>query len=207
MWPTFFALTMTLLSTFLAPSPPQNQTSLCDVFREHPKWYDYTLASQQKWQTPIAIQMAFIQQESSFRSHVKPARTKLYGVIPWSRPSTAHGYAQALDPVWGEYIADRGQSIFARRTHIKHAADFVGWYNYRTHQALGIPFNDAERLYLAYHQGPTGYRRGSYLNQPDVQNYARRVRQRAARYHSQLSQCEYEFQCRRFYQIGPFCPH
>lgn len=38
----------------LAPSPPANQTNVCEIFREQPEWYDYARASQEKWGTPIA---------------------------------------------------------------------------------------------------------------------------------------------------------
>ena len=53
-----------------APNPPQDQSNICEIFREQPSWYDYAQESEEKWGTPIATQMAFIQQESSFRSHI-----------------------------------------------------------------------------------------------------------------------------------------
>lgn len=102
----------------LAPSPPQNQGNICEIFREHPDWYDYALNAQEKWGTPIATQMSFIQQESSFRSHVRPPRQgKRFFIFPGPRPSSALGYTQALDPVWGEY-RDQAGGTFARRTHM-----------------------------------------------------------------------------------------
>lgn len=188
----------------LAPSPPRDQSNLCQIFREQPRWYDYARSSAQSWGTPIATQMAFIQRESSFRSHVKPPRNRLLGFIPWRRPSSAYGYAQAQDPVWGEY-RDAAGSPLARRTHMKHATDFVGWYNHRVNRNVGISLNNPEHLYLAYHEGPTGYRRGTWRGKPQVQRAAREVADRATRYQSQLNSCEAEFRCRRFYQFGPFC--
>lgn len=188
----------------LAPSPPRDQTNLCEIFREQPRWYDYARASQDSWGTPIATQMAFIQRESSFRSHVKPPRKRLLGFLPWRRPSSAYGYAQAQDPVWGEY-RDQAGSVTARRTHMKHATDFVGWYNYRVHRHVGISLSNPEHLYLAYHEGPTGYRRGTWRSKPAVQRAARQTAERARRYQTQLNACEAEFRCRRFYQFGPFC--
>ncbi len=188
----------------LAPSPPSDQSNICEIFREQPRWYDHARDSEREWGTPIATQMAFIQQESSFRSHVRPERERLLGVIPWRRPSSAYGYAQAQDPVWGEYREEAG-SRMARRTHMKHATDFIGWYNARTQRMTGVSLHNAEHLYLAYHEGQGGYSRGSYRNKPQVQAAARQVAQRAARYESQLASCESEFRCRRFYQVGPFC--
>uniref|UniRef100_UPI00356A0F65 transglycosylase SLT domain-containing protein n=1 Tax=Halomonas sp. TaxID=1486246 RepID=UPI00356A0F65 len=134
----------------LAPAPPNDQRNVCEIFREQPSWYDHARSSQEKWGTPISTQMAFIQRESSFRSHVKPPRQRLLGFIPWTRPSSAYGYAQAQDPVWGEYEDEAG-SLLARRTHIKHATDFIGWYNARTHRMTGVSLHNPEHLYLAYH--------------------------------------------------------
>ena len=188
----------------LSPNPPSNQSNICEIFREQPQWYDYARASEKKWGTPIATQMAFVQRESSFRSHVRPPRPWIWGIIPWFRSSSAYGYAQAQDPVWGEYEEDAG-GWFARRTHMKHATDFIGWYNRRSHERLGIALSNPEHLYYAYHQGPTGYRRGTYRGKPALQRYARSVETRAYRYDNQLKRCESEFRCRHFYQIWPFC--
>lgn len=187
-----------------SPSPPQNQDNICEIFREQPAWYDYAHNSWQKWGTPISTQMAFVRQESSFRSHIRPQRKRLLGFIPWSRPSSARGYAQAQDPVWGEYQAAAGGPL-ARRSHMKHATDFIGWYNQRTHRQLGISLQNAEHLYLAYHEGQGGYRRGTYKSKPQVQRVARDISARSSRYQSQLASCEAEFRCRKFYQFWPFC--
>lgn len=186
------------------PAPPPDQKNLCEIFREEPRWYGYALDSEREWGTPIATQMAFIQQESSFRSHVRPPRDRLLGIIPWRRPSSAYGYAQAQDPVWGEY-RDQAGSFFARRTHMKHATDFIGWYNARTQRMTGVSLQNPEHLYYAYHEGQGGYNRGTWRNKPGVQRAARQVAERAARYQSQLESCEAEFRCRRFYQVGPLC--
>lgn len=187
-----------------APNPPQDQSNICEIFREQPSWYDYARDSQEKWGTPIATQMSFIQQESSFRSHVRPDRKRYLGFIPGPRPSSARGYAQAQDPVWGEY-RDQAGSTFARRTHMKHATDFIGWYNSRTRAQTGISLNNPEHLYYAYHEGAGGYQRGTYRNKSHVLRAGSQVAARANRYQTQLNSCEAEFQCRRFYQVGPFC--
>lgn len=195
----------TLQFSLLAPDPPLRQDNVCEIFREHPVWYDYAKASQEKWGTPIATQMAFVYYESSFRSHARPPRTRLWGFIPWTRPTTAYGYAQALDPAWGEYLEDTGDGLFVVRTHMEHALDFVGWYNYLTNRKLGVSFYSPQKLYLAYHEGRTGYARRSYDAKPEVVDLASRVQTRAFRYDHQLNTCEQEFQCWRWYQFWPFC--
>lgn len=188
----------------LAPAPPQDQGNICEIFREQPRWYDYGRESQKRWGTPIATQMAFIHRESSFRSHIRPPRKKFLWIFPGARPSSAYGYAQAQDPVWGEYEAEEG-TLFSRRTHMKYATDFIGWYNRRTHEMTGVSLHNPEHLYLAYHEGQGGYRRGSYRSKPGVVRAARQVSRLSTRYSSQLASCEAEFQCRYFYQVWPFC--
>ena len=195
----------TLRFSLLAPDPPVNPDDVCDIFREHTVWYDYARNSQERWGTPIATQMAFVYYESSFRSHARPPRTLLWGFIPWSRPTTAYGYAQALDPAWGEYLAATGDGFFTVRTDMEYALDFVGWYNQLTHRQLGIPFHNPRQLYLAYHEGRGGYARKTFARKPAVTALSSRVQLRAFRYDNQLKSCEQEFQCWRWYQFWPFC--
>ena len=195
----------TLRFSLLAPNPPVNPEDVCDIFREHTVWYDYARDSQERWGTPIATQMAFVYYESSFRSHAQPPRTQLWGFIPWSRPTTAYGYAQALDPAWGEYLVANGDGWFTVRTDMEYALDFVGWYNHLTNRQLDIPFYSPRQLYLAYHEGRAGYARNTFARKPDVTALASRVQNRAFRYDNQLKSCEQEFQCWHWYQFWPFC--
>jgi hypothetical protein len=191
--------------SLLEPNPPANSENICEIFREHPVWYDHARDSRERWGTPIATQLAFVYYESSFRSHARPPRTRLFGLIPWLRPTTAYGYAQALDPAWGEYLQANGDGFFVVRTNMKYALDFVGWYNHLTRQETDITLDRPGQLYLAYHEGRTGYKRQSYLAKPGVVKIAERVKNRAFRYDRQLKTCEQEFQCWRFYQFWPFC--
>ncbi len=159
---------------FSSPQPPSNQSNICSIFDENPEWYDYARDSQEKWGTSISTQIAFIKQESSFRHDVKPPRDKLLGVIPWFRSSSAYGYAQAQNAVWSEYEKERG-SLFSRRSHMKYATDFIGWYLNRAHKKLKIPKSDAYNLYLAYHEGITGYSRKSYKSKKALKSAAQKV--------------------------------
>ncbi|WP_235937531.1 lysozyme-like domain containing protein [Marinobacter caseinilyticus] len=202
----FLALMTWLVGGFviMAPTPPRDQDNICEIFREQPNWYDHAVNSQQLWGTPVATQMAFVHYESSFRSHIRPPRTRLFGFIPWRRPSTAYGYAQAQDPAWSDYMDDAG-SAFATRDQMKHALDFIGWYNRKTHDQLGISFQNPRHLYYAYHEGRTGYRRKTFEHKPGLKKVADRVASRSLSYHSQLASCEQEFMCRKIYQVWPFC--
>ena len=183
--------------------PPKRQADICQVFAQYPDWYDYAVKSQQKWGTPVHILMAFVRHESSYRSHARPPRRWLW-FIPLGRPSSAKGYAQAQDPVWGEYQAERGR-LFRSRSDMEDALDFVGWYNDKTWRQLGISRTDAERLYLAYHEGRGGYKRGTWKKKPKLQRIAGNVAATAAQYRSQLAQCESRFRCDAWYQVWPLC--
>lgn len=184
--------------------PPERQGDLCAVFEQHPDWYDYARKSEKEWGAPVHVLMAFVRHESSYRSRVKPPRKRfLFIPLPW-RPSSAQGYAQAQDPVWGEYQAERGR-LRRSRADMEDALDFVGWYNHKTWRALRIPRDDARRLYLAYHEGRGGYRRGTWKNKPAVQRAAQRVADTARRYRAQLQRCESRFRCDSWYQVWPFC--
>ena len=124
-----------------ATPPPERQNDICEVFSQYPDWYDYATSAEQTWGTPVDIQMAFVRHESSYRSNAKPPR-EWFLFIPLKRPSSAEGYAQAQDPVWGEYLHERGR-LFKSRSDMEDALDFVGWYNDRTHRRLGISKRDA----------------------------------------------------------------
>ena len=192
-----------LLIAGCASRPPGNQHDLCEVFRQHPDWYDAARESQQNWGVPIHIQMAFVHHESGYRSHAKPP-FDWFLFIPLGRPSSAQGFAQIQDPAWDDYRKERG-SWFRSRSDIDDALDFVGWYNHRSHELLGISKWDARNLYLAYHEGHTGYRRGSYRSKRELLRVADRVDRTAGAYGEQLRRCEQEFRCRKWYQFGPFC--
>jgi hypothetical protein len=193
-----------LFLTGCAATPPRQQDNLCKIFEQHEKWYDYAHQSEERWGTPIAVQMAFVQQESSFRARARPERRRIFGFIPGPRPSSAKGYAQAQDPAWNDYQKATGRR-FARRTDMEDALDFIGWYNDVSQRRLGLSKSDAFHLYLAYHDGHTGFQRGGWRSNSQLQAIARRVQQRARDYGRQLPACEDELRCRRWYQFWPFC--
>lgn len=205
--PLSLALLLVLTASMLggcATRPPQQQDNICAIFSEHPRWYDHALASERRWGTPIAVQMAFVQQESSFRARARPERNRILGVIPGRRPSSARGYAQAQDPAWQDYRQATGRRT-ARRSNMADALDFIGWYNDVSHRRLGLAKTDAFHLYLAYHDGHTGFQRGGWRNNRQLQGIARRVEQRAQTYAGQLPACDDRLRCRRWYQVWPFC--
>ncbi len=172
--------------------PPRNSDNLCATFKEKDDWYDDTQHSYKKWGIPIPVQMAIMHQESHFVADAKPPRIWLLGFIPWFRPSSAYGYAQALDQTWQDYI-DKTGSWMADREDFGDASDFIGWYCAVSHNQLGIATGDAKNLYLAYHEGNAGYRRKTYLNKSGLTRVAEKVANRARLFKSQLEACKINY--------------
>ena len=80
--------------------------------------------------------------------------------------------------------------MFTQRTDFNDAIDFVGWYNTQSHKKLGISKSNARALYLAYHEGWGGYKRGSYKKKGDLIRIAGRVEKQAAMYQTQYKKCK-----------------
>lgn len=186
-----------------AASPPTQQRDLCAVFDQHPEWYDYAKSSEDRWGTPPHILLAFVKQESAYKHNAKPPRD-WFLFIPLGRKSSAKGYAQAQDPAWSDYTDETG-GLFKSRSDMEDALDFIGWYNDKSNKRLGLSKWDPKNLYLAYHEGHTGYRRGTYRKKPKLMQTANRVDRQARDYGAQLQQCEKRFKCRKWYQLSLFC--
>ncbi|MEO0932008.1 MAG: lytic transglycosylase, partial [Pseudomonadota bacterium] len=110
------------------------------------------------------------------------------GVIPVGRQSSAFGYSQALDGTWEEYQDQEGGSR-ARRDDIYDATDFMGWYMTQTVAETGVPLNDTRNQYLAYHDGRTGFKRGTWRSKSWLVRIAGEVEARAVMYDTQLRSC------------------
>jgi len=172
-----------------ATTPPPNIENICAVFEDKSGWYKAAKKSEKRWGTPVHVQMSIIRQESSFKFNARPPRTKLFGVIPWTRPSNAYGYAQALDSTWDWYKKDSGRR-FADRDDFDDAVDFVGWYTNMSAKSVGISKWDPYNQYLAYHEGQAGWSRGTYKKKGWLKDTARKVDYRAKEWGAQLKRCE-----------------
>lgn len=168
---------------------PGNLRDICTIFDVRHDWYGAAKKSEERWGTPIHIQMAIVGQESSFRYNAKPPRTTLLGFIPWKRPSNAYGFAQALDGTWARYVSDTGREG-ADRDDFDDAIDFVGWYTDLSSKAAGISKWDPYNQYLAYHEGQAGWLRGSYDSKGWLKQSAKRVDKRAREWWGQLQSCQ-----------------
>lgn len=179
-----------LLGACAAP-PPRNVADSCAIFEQRRSWYKAAKASQQRWNIPIAVNLAFIYQESSFQARVKPERTRILWIFPGPRPSSAFGYAQALDSTWAQYQNETGNRR-ASRADFADAIDFVGWYNANSSRQSRINANNARDLYLAYHEGNAGFQRGTHRGKEWLLQAANRVQANASQFGVQLDGCRRE---------------
>ncbi len=175
-----------------ASIPPTATGDICQIFDEKGgllnNWYRVTRSVEKEYGVPVPVIMATLWQESRFKSRAKPPRKKFLGFIPGPRPSSSYGYSQAKKETWRWYQQETGKTR-QRRNSFRHAARFVGWYHHRSHSINGIALDDAYNLYLAYHEGHGGYRRGTWRNKPQLLDVAQRVSRQASRYQQQLNRC------------------
>ncbi len=168
--------------------PPSNVEDACAIKRDRPSWFRAMEDTERRWGAPVHVQLATFYQESTFRPNARTPRKWFLGFIPNGRISSAYGYAQAIDGTWDWYREDTGRRG-AKRNHFPDASDFMGWYMARTMETNGVSFDDAYNQYLAYHEGHSGFARGSYNSKGWLVSTARRVDERAARYREQLQYC------------------
>ena len=185
----FFKKKSLILIFFLltgCSSIPSNTTNSCSIFDERYLWYKHTKKVEQKWGTPIYIQLAIIKMESDFDWLAKPARQKIFKVIPFKRPSSSFGYSQAIKGTWEQYKSETGNKL-AIRVRFKDSVDFIGWYTNKTETILKISKEDAFKQYLAYHEGWGNYK--YYKKNKKVIRLAKKVEKQSNIYKEQLFKC------------------
>lgn len=167
---------------------PRNLDNACALASERPQYLRAMQRAERRWGVPVHVQMATFHQESRFIGNARPPYRFALEVIPMGRQSSAFGYSQALDGTWDEYRAATGNRR-AQRTNIDDAADFMGWYMTRTRERNGIALTDTRNQYLAYHEGHSGFARGSHNSKAWLLAVADRVARRADMYQTQLASC------------------
>ena len=167
-------------------SVPKNTANSCSIFEERYFWYKHAKKTQQKWGTPIYIQLAIIKMESDFDWLAKPARQKIFKVIPYKRPSSSFGYSQAVKGTWKQYKKETGNNL-ATRVRFKDSVDFIGWYTNKSESILKISKKDAFKQYLAYHEGWGNFK--NYKQKNKVIKLAKKVEKQSNIYKKQLLSC------------------
>ena len=168
-------------------SIPKNTQNSCAIFEERYLWYKHSKKVEQKWGTPIYIQLAIIKMESDFNWLAKPSRKKIFKIIPFKRPSSSFGYSQAVKGTWEQYKRETGNKL-ATRARFKDSVDFIGWYTNKTETILKISKNDAFKQYLAYHEGWGNFK--YYKKNKKVIGLAKKVEKQSNIYKKQLLDCK-----------------
>jgi len=174
-------------------SVPTNVDDGCSLLTENERWYDLANETKSRWGVSIGTQLAFIRQESGFDEDAQPPRTTIFWFIPWTRLSSAYGYAQVLDGTWEWYKKETGNTG-AERDDFADASDFIGWYISTNSDKLGIAKADVVSQYLAYHEGHEGFKAKSYLKKKGLMTTARKVAAHSRKYSQQIIACESDLQ-------------
>jgi hypothetical protein len=161
----------------------------CKMLKENPDWYLSLKASEDKWKTPIHIQLGMIRQESAFKHNAKPKRANRWHEFGDNFSSTAKGYSQALNGTWDHYLKST-RGALKSRSSFKDATDFIGWYNSKSKNNNNISLDDPKQLYLAYHEGWNGYRLKTYEKKKFLTQSIKNVVYWSDKYKAQLSHCE-----------------
>ena len=169
-------------------SAPRDLDNACAILTERPHYTRAFRSAKRKWGVEPHVLMAMIYQESKFIANNRTPHQYALGVIPVGRQSSAFGYSQALDGTWKEYQRLEG-GFGSRRDDIHDATDFMGWYMNQTREETGIALNDTRNQYLAYHEGRTGFLRGTYRSKSWLVRISGEVASRSVMYEQQLQRC------------------
>ncbi|WP_024872232.1 hypothetical protein [Tolumonas lignilytica] len=187
--PLFLLLLLLLTScSSITTQRPANPENICDIFRQNSDWYEAALDMQKRWKIPLTVPMAMMYQESSFKYDAKPPMD-YFLFVPIGRRSSAYGYAQVKDEAWDDYKKQTGNR-WADRDNFADAIDFMGWYAYKTSRVNKVAPSDAYNMYLNYHEGWGGFRRGTHNDKRWLLKTSRIVDTRAKRYAAQFRQCQ-----------------
>ena len=186
----FFLISLIVLTACSGgrSDPPRNLDNACAIKADNPRWLRDLAKVERRYGIPAEVILATIYHESGFNARARTPMQYKLGVIPTGRRSTAYGYPQALDGTWDWYKKET-LNLRAKRHRFGDAVDFMGWYMDISHKRNGIAKTDAYNNYLAYHQGHTGYKRGSYKSKRWLLGVASKVSARAKRYGAQLEIC------------------
>ncbi|MEO0357212.1 MAG: transglycosylase SLT domain-containing protein, partial [Pseudomonadota bacterium] len=170
------------------PNAPSSLDDACAITDQRRNFLPAFQQAQEEYGVPIAVLMSMMWQESKFKAQARTPNQYALGVIPVGRQSSAYGFAQVLNGTWEEYQQITGRWR-ARRDNIYDAAQFMGWYMAQSNKEIGLAMNDTRNQYLAYHDGRTGYRRGTWRSKGWLVSIANGLQDRAIMYHTQLQRC------------------
>ncbi len=193
-WKRLIAVVLALAAgacATIAPTPSNGEIAdACALLQRNRDWHEALRETARTWGAPMGFQLAVIKQESSFDADARPPRgeSQWFGLVQGDFVTSAQGYSQALDGTWKMYQQQTGHWN-ASRTSFRDASDFIGWYFNTNGQRVGVGQYDYRAHYLIYHEGATGYMKGTWRGKKWLVEVASRVASQAARYESQISNC------------------
>ena len=182
----YFIIFFFIASCSSTPKYPQNA---CKIFGQNYLWYKSIKKSSEIYDVPIHIILAFVNKESGFKRWARPARKKLFKIIPYKRPSSSLGYSQAVKKTWKLYKTETDNPL-ALRTRFKDSVMFIGWYMAKTNKINKIPLNDSYRQYLNYYLGWGDYANKTYKTNKKAIILAKNVQKQSKIYKNQLKECQ-----------------
>lgn len=188
---TLAALALTACAG-LQPQPSNREIAdACLLLQQNRPWQEVLRETARNWGAPMGFQLAVMKQESSFDAEARPPRgeRKWFGLVEGDYISSAVGYSQALDGTWEQYKAQTGRWN-ASRNNFRDSSDFIGWYYNATAKRTGLSQYDYRNHYLAYHEGASGYLKGTWKSKRWLVDVAGSVATQAARYENQITNCD-----------------
>lgn len=176
-------------SSLLFESKTTNHpNNACHILHENKDWLDSTYTTYKKWGVPISVQLAFMKYESSFKHDARPLKKK--GFFFDTYYSTAYGYSQALNATWSEY-KNKAKKPSAERTSFSDSSDFIGWYLNGVSKQIKVKRSDVYNLYLAYHEGVSGWKKKSYRKKKWLIARSKKLESQALKYSKQIKKCNF----------------
>lgn len=176
----------------LQPQPSNREIAdACLLLQQNRPWQEALRDTARNWGAPMGFQLAVMKQESSFDAEARPPRgdAQWFGLVQGNYISSAVGYSQALDGTWEEYKRYTGRWN-ASRNNFHDSSDFIGWYYNATAKRTGLSQFDYRNHYLAYHEGASGYLKGTWKGKRWLVDVAGSVASQATRYEQQISNCD-----------------
>ena len=87
------------------------------------------------------------------------------------------------------------------RVNFKDATDFMGWYLNKCTTNASIPSSDAANLYLCYHEGIGGFKKGTYKKKKWLIETSQKVASSARNAYHNLSKCDSSLRASYLYYL------
>jgi hypothetical protein len=163
--------------------------NICHIMERRPSWDGELKNIEEKYNVSKFTILAFINQESSFKSDAKPPFKKIWRFIPtWNRQSSSYGYSQAINSSW-DLFQMQTKNKESYRDNFYDSAEFIAWYLKKSNLINKIDLNDTFNLYLSYHEGWTGYNKKSYLKKTQLINISNKIIKIKNKYKSDYNNC------------------